>query len=155
MTGTQEIVKRYITILDSELDDPNTARKASDLRWIYDDIPFAQIGSKYPRISVLSFGNPVEAHEVGTTRQRVTCRVEIQIRVKRVTWEKGVAGEMKYNAFLDDLGMKVIEAIRKPSSKSSLLTNEAVFHTQLEAENTIHEDDVLIKQLIYKNVFVR
>lgn len=154
MTGVNDIVEKYIDLVSDSVIDPNSQRKSDGLRWVYDDIPFAQMGSKYPRISVLSFGNPVEAHEVGTTRQRVTCRVEIQIRVKRVTWKKGTAQEQKFNEFLNDLSQEVIEAIRSSESKTELLSL-GVFHTQLEAENTIYEDDVSIKQLIYKNVFVR
>ncbi len=150
MTNTHDVINRYISILESELTDPNSQRRNSNLKWIYDDIPYSTSGAKYPRISVLSFGNPVEAHEVGTTRQRVTCRIEIQIRVKRTKWN-----DKNPQTFLDEIALDVIDSIRKESSREALLTNESVFHTQLEAENNIYSDDLIIKQLVYKNIFVR
>jgi hypothetical protein len=150
MTSVHDVINEYISIIENEVDDPNVLRKTDGLKWVYDDIPFAVMGNKYPRISVLSFGNPNEMHEVGSNRQRLNVRIEIQIRVRRNKFNNKTPQE-----FLDDLGLEVMEALRKSESKTSLLSNCNVFQTVLEAENIIYEDDVLIKQMIYKNILVR
>ena len=40
-------------------------------------------------------------------------------------------------------------------NRAKLLANTDVFQSVLEAENTIYEDDVIVRQLIYKNIMVR
>ena len=150
MVSVHNVISEYIDIIESNVSDPNEVRKTDGLRWVYDDIPYSVMGNKYPRISVLSFGNPVETHEVGSNRQRVNVRIEIQIRVRRNKFNNKTPQD-----FLDDLSLEVMESLRKPESKSSLLTECNIFQTILEAENIIYEDDILIKQMIYKNVLVR
>jgi len=151
MSGVHDVITEYVNLLNSEVTDPNSSRKAKGLEWIYDDIPKNTMSAgNYPRISVLNYGSPTEPHELGSYRQRTNVRIEIQIRVARTKWN-----DQTPQQFIDDLSLSVIEAIRKASSVSSLLTNVHVFNSFLEAENTIYGDDILIKQLIYKNVMVR
>jgi len=151
MSGVHDVISEYKSILELNVEDPNSSRRSAGTQWIYDDLPAATIGpSHYPRISVLSFSCPVESHEIGTYRQRQTVRVEIQIRVPRTKWNGMTPPE-----FLNDLSLDVMEALRLPASIASLLSQVHVFRAVLEAENTIVADDVLIRQLIYKNTLVR
>jgi hypothetical protein len=151
MSGVHDVISEYIDILESAVSDPNEARRTKGLKWVYDDIPAVTMGAdKYPRISVLSFTNPVEPHELGSYRQRQTVRIEIQIRVARTKWNT-----LTPTQFLDDLSLSVIEALRSTTAISQLLTNVHVFRAFLESENIVVGDDILIKQLVYKNLMVR
>jgi hypothetical protein len=148
MAGVHDIIKEYISIIKEEVSDPNTTRKTQNKEWVYDDIPLAQLGNTaYPRISVVCFGAPSRPHELNSNKQRINARIEVQIRVRRTKWDNKSPQE-----FLDDLTMQVIDALRKNDSRLQLLSEVGTFHQTLEAENTTYGDDVLVKQLIYKNI---
>jgi hypothetical protein len=151
MGSVHDVITEIISILNNDITDPNSTRLAKSLNWIYDDIPIASLSSpNYPRISVVSFGAPSVPHNICSKEQRVNVRTEIQIRVRRGKWNS-----QSPQAFLDDLTLDVLAAMANATSRAQLLANTDVFQSVLEAENTIYEDDVVIRQLIYKNVMVR
>ena len=150
MADSHDVIEEYIDIINNDVLDPNSTRRSNGLKWIYDDTPLTTLKNKYPRISVLSFGSPVELHEVGSSRQRVVARIEVQIRVSKSKFKGKTPPK-----FLSELSQQVIESLRTATAKTQLLDNVQVFETILETENTIDLDDVKIRQLIYKNTLVR
>lgn len=151
MTGVHDVIEEFISIIESNVTDPNSTRLSKNLKWVYDDIPLASLSApNYPRISVVSFGAPSVPHNLCSNEQRVTARIEVQIRVKRKKWKTQTGLQ-----FADDLTFDVLAALASEAGRSDLLNNANVFHSVLEAENTIYEDDLIVKQLIYKNVFKR
>jgi hypothetical protein len=151
MGSVHDVITEIISILDTDITDPNSTRLAKGLNWIYDDIPRASLSSpNYPRISVVSFGAPSTPHNICSAQQRVNVRTEIQIRVRRGKWNSQTPQQ-----FLDDLTLDVLGAMANVTSRAQLLSNTDVFQSVLEAENTIYEDDIIVRQLIYKNVMVR
>lgn len=151
MAGVHDVISEYVSILESNVSDPNSTRASKNLKWIYDDIPRADLGKpSYPRISVVSFSAPSEPHALCSNEQRLNARIEIQIRVRRSKWNSQTAEQ-----FADDITLSVINAMRADSARASLLSNANVFQSVLESENTTYSDDILVKQLIYKNIFVR
>jgi len=151
MGSIHDVVSEIISILNTDISDPNSTRLAKGLNWIYDDIPRTSLSApNYPRISVVSFGAPSTPHNLCSNEQRVNVRTEIQVRVRRGKW-----GSQSPQQFLDDLSFDVLSAMANIDNRAQLLANTDVFQSVLEAENTIYEDDVIIRQLIYKNVMVR
>ena len=151
MAGVHDVITEIISILNTDITDPNSTRLAKGLSWIYDDIPRASLSTpNYPRISVVSFGAPSQPHNLCSNEQRVNVRTEIQIRVRRGKWATQTPQQ-----FLDDLSFDVLSAMANTTNRATLLSNVSVFQSVLEAENTIYEDDIIVRQLIYKNVMVR
>ena len=151
MAGVHDVISEYIDIIDSNVSDPNSARNSKGLKWVYDDIPLASLSSSnYPRISVISTTATSEPHSLCGNQQRVNVRVEVQIRVRRTKWNSQTPQQ-----FLDDLTLSVIGALRSEASRLQLNNNVGVFNSKLEAENTIYDDDLVIKQLVYNNTMVR
>lgn len=151
MGTVHNVISEIISIIKTNVVDPNSKRKASGKSWVFDDIPLANLGeTQFPRISVVSFGASSVPHELNSYQQRLNVRVEIQIRIRRNKWEN-----QQPQDFLDDLTQEVIEALRLETSRVALYDNQQVFQSVLEAENTIYADDVLVKQLIYKNIMRR
>lgn len=151
MGSVHDVITEIISILNSNITDPNSTRLAKGLKWIYDDIPLASLSTpNYPRISVVSFGAPSTPHNICSAEQRVNVRTEIQIRVRGKKF-----GSQTAQQFLDDLSIDVISAMANETSRTQLLDNADVFQSVLEAENTVYEDDIIVRQLIYKNVMVR
>jgi hypothetical protein len=151
MAGVHDVVSEFIEIINSNITDPNSTRLGAGKSWVFDDIPLSSLGSSnYPRIAVVSMSSTVSPHELNSNNQRVNARVEVQIRVKRTKWN-----DQTPQQFLDDLTLSVIEALRLDSSRTQLCDEVGVFQSVLEAENTTYLDDVIIKQLIYKNIMRR
>ena len=154
MTVTvHDIQAEYVKILEDFIIDPNRERRNKGLKWIYDDIPAATLkAEKYPRITVLSFTASSTPHSLncGTDQQRVNATLEVQIRVKKgCNWEKRTDTQ-----WVDYLAIQTIDALRNSTARTSLI-NLGVFHYTLEFENTVYQDDVIIRQLINKNIMKR
>lgn len=153
MATPNDVVKEYISIIENTVPDPNVARasRTTGRKWVYPDVPNANLGAdNYPRISIVNKNSPSTPHNINSHEQRLNVRTEIQIRVKRTKWNNQTAEE-----FIDALTLKVVDALRLPSSISKLITKADVFQPQLEFENTTYANDVLIKQLVYKNIMKR
>lgn len=145
-----DVQTAYKTLIKDNVSDPNPTRNGKE--WVYDDVPAITLGAAhYPRISVLCFNAPSEPHELNSHKQRLNARIEIQIRVNK-GFKVGTANP---NIFANDLAENVIEALRLPASITYLRDNAGIFQPVLEAENTIQNSDIIIKQLIYKNILAR
>lgn len=146
-----DVQNQYITLIKSNVTDPNDERNAAGLEWVYDDVPITNNPAKYPRISVLAPANSSEQHELNSNKHRVTVRIEVQIRVKRSRTFDGKTPQV----FADDLADEVIGALRADASINALRTNAGVFQVVLEADNIVSGEEVIIRQLIYRNVMAR
>lgn len=151
MAGIHDVITEFISLIDSNVTDPNSARKGAGRSWVFDDIPLSNLSAtNYPRISVIAPSANSVPHSLCGNQQRVEVRVEVQIRVRRTKWNSQTPQQ-----FLDDLSLDVMEALRLDASRTQLNSNAGVFHSTLEAENTIYADDIVLRQLIYKNIMVR
>lgn len=155
-TGTsQSVVESFIDLMEDNLVSTNSYTVSENKKWIYDDIPRADIKNYYPRISVIAPTSTSEPHAVGCTNQRFSPRVEVQVRVKKGMTLKISGVEKRDLQILDIVSKQVTDLIRLASSRSTLLTNNSIFYSVLEAENTAYGELVIIRQLIYKNTLVR
>lgn len=156
MTSVLEVKKQIMSILQSNITDPNSDRQAKNRQWIYDDIPRADLSpTKYPRISVTADTVDSILHELGSTNQRVTVRLNIQVRTKRGVRYQGSWGDLKDYEFLDRLSLEVVETLRKASTYDILREQVGVFDFRLELENELYDSSIMIKSLTYKAVMRR
>lgn len=157
MSGTsQSVVKSFVDLLEANLIDTNSTRSARGSKWIYDDIPRLDV-RWYPRISVFSPTATSEPHEVGNCEsQRFSPVIEVQVRVKKNQTEAiSGTGSWKGLELLDYVAKTVTDLMKSESSRGTLRTNDGVFYSTLDTENTIIGEKVLIRQLIYRNTLVR
>lgn len=155
MTHTVSTVQvAYRDLLRTSVTDPNEERSQKNKEWIYDDLPASTIGpSEYPRISVLADNTSAQIvpHELGSTKERATVRIEVQIRVrKNVKY-----GDLTGHEFANSLAVQCSDAIRSDSGRSTLYTQADVFYSFLEQENTLFANDLVIKSLVFKNIMTR
>jgi hypothetical protein len=147
-----DVQQEFISLITTSVTDPNDDRAANSLQWVYDDIPNATLSSaKYPRISVLSFNANSEPHEINSNKQRLSPRIEVQVRVK----QGRKFNDKNPQEFVNDLAEDVMESLRTDTAYTNLRTNAGVFRMVLEAENTVYDNDVIVRQLIYRTTMVR
>lgn len=153
-TGTsQSVVESFVTLMEDNLVDTNSFRLSLGNKWIYDDIP--RLGKYMPRIGVIAPTSNSIPHELGCTTQRFSPRIEVQVSVKKgMTLMIGGVSKRDIQ-ILDIVAKQVTDLINSSSSRSTLLTNNSIFYSVLETENTAYGELIIIRQLIYKNTLSR
>lgn len=155
MAGTgQSVVESFVDLMEDNLVSTNTHIQTEGKKWIYDDIPRLDV-KYYPRISVINPTSNSEPHALGCVNQRFSPRVEVQVRVKKGMTLNIEGADQRDVQVLDYVSKQVTDLIKSASSRAILLANDSVFYSVLEIENTSYDEQIIIRQLIYKNILVR
>jgi len=153
MASGQDIVEEIVTLLENNITDVNSDRLAKSKKWIYDEIPRADVTS-YPRIGVQEVTADSEWFGLGDNKERRNSRIEIQIRTKLGSKLTIDSTTHRDRQILDYLSNKVTDLMALDSTRESLLSSNDVYHLRLETMNTI-SGNILIKQLVYRINYVR
>ena len=126
MTSGQDVIETIVTLIEDNITDINSDRAAKNKKWIYDDLPRADI-SGYPRVSVISPTANSEPHALNSTDQRFKPRVEIQIRIKK--GNKYTIGGTEYRDIqaLNYLSEQITNLLKNTTSRATMLSNDSVF----------------------------
>jgi hypothetical protein len=151
MADVHDVISKYIELIDDNVDDPNSARKDKGLKWIYDDVPMQTLSpGNYPRISVISTATSVAPHELNSMQQRINARIAVQIRTTRKSH-----GTYSPQAFNEWLSGQVRDVFSDEATVETLRDECQVFYPFLESESISYLDDLILRQLVYKNIMVR
>jgi hypothetical protein len=150
----QNVVERYVAQFEANLTDYNVQRKLSGGKWIYDDLPRADM-SGYPRIGVSAPTTDNLPFDVGYTHEELFVFTVVVVRVKRGS--KYIVGttEKRDLQMLDYLAKAVSDLVKTSGFRSDLLTNCNVLSTVPITENLLEDDASIGKQLTFKNQLIR
>lgn len=148
------VVNTFVDLINSNITNPNQKVTDNNLKWVFGTIGKMDV-QVYPRVNVINPTSGSAPHELGSTNQRFAPRIEIQVRVKKDTVMTINSTSMTDIEVLDYLSKQITDLLRTTTSRATMLSNDSVFYSVLEAENTVYGDYVLIRQLIFKNILKR
>jgi hypothetical protein len=154
MIDSQDICDSIVSRLLTNITDINSDRISKGIsNWIYSDSDRMDV-SGYPRVRVISPASNSSPHSLSSNSQRVISKIEIQIRVKKEN--KFTINAVSYDAVhaIGYLSAKITDYLRQVTTRNELLAEDGSYYFDLESENTIF-GEIIVRQLIYKTIFVR
>lgn len=153
MTTSQDIVEKYMTLIQAAIPDPNSERAKENTKWVYDDLPNIDI-NKYPRISIHAPASLNGSLDVGYNAEKVNCTVQILVWVKKKSTYVIDGVDRREVQAMEDLAKKIIDLVKLQTTRDTFRTM-GVIEPILIAENQLQDDARYIKQLVYKNILIR